>query len=64
MTKKLSKTEKFNFDSFSTKSAKIRYLTSKDWTRSEIAKELNILYQHVRNVQIAPVANPKEAIQK
>ncbi len=56
--KKLTKTQKFNVESMSTKSAKIRYLTSLDWTRSQIAKHLNILYQHVRNVQITPVKNP------
>ncbi|KKN19220.1 hypothetical protein LCGC14_0947890 [marine sediment metagenome] len=59
-TKKLTKSQKFNVDSFSTKSAKIRYLTNLDWTRSEISKYLNILYQHVRNVQITPVKNPTE----
>ncbi len=56
--RELTKKERFNFESMSTKSAKIRYLTSKDWKRSEIAKELKILYQHVRNVQITPVKNP------
>ena len=55
---KLNKTQRYNLDSFSTKSAKIRDLTSLDWKRSEIARELNILYQHVRNVQITPVKNP------
>lgn len=42
-----------------TTSSKIRFLTSLNWTRSQISKELNILYQHVRNVQITPVKNPK-----
>ncbi len=58
--KELTKSQKFNVESFSTKSAKIRYLTNLDWTRSEISKYLNILYQHVRNVQITPVKNPTE----
>lgn len=58
---KLNKSQRFNLESFSTKSAKIRYLTSLDWKRSQIAKELNILYQHVRNVQITPVKNPTES---
>jgi DNA-binding NarL/FixJ family response regulator len=40
------------------KSAKIRYLTAKGWSRSQIAGYLGIRYQHVRNVQITPVANP------
>ena len=38
-----------------TTSAKIRFLTAKDWTRSEIASKLKIRYQHVRNVQITPI---------
>lgn len=33
------------------KSSKIRYLTSKQYTRTQIAKILNIRYQHVKNVQ-------------
>ncbi len=40
------------------KSAKIRYLTALEWSRSQIASYLGILYQHVRNVQITPVKNP------
>ena len=55
---KLNKKQKFNVDSMSTKSAKIRYLSSLDWKRSEIAEYLKIRYQHVRNVQITPVKNP------
>ena len=35
-----------------TTSAKVRYLTSKNVSRSDIAKLLNIRYQHVRNVQV------------
>ena len=42
-----------------TKSSKIRYLNSKDWTRGQIAKYMEIRYQHVRNVLITPVKNPK-----
>ena len=38
-----------------TTSAKIRYLTSQNYTRSKIAKMLNIRYQHVRNVQLQPL---------
>ena len=33
-------------------SSKVRHLTSKGLTRSEISKILNIRYQHVRNVQV------------
>lgn len=62
--KKLNKSQRFNLESFSTKSAKIRYLNSMDWTRSEIRDELQILYQHVRNVLITPIKNPKESFAK
>jgi len=40
-------------------SAKIRFLDSKGYSRGRIAKELGIIYQHVRNVLITPVAKPK-----
>lgn len=40
---------------FKTTSAKIRYLNSKGVTRAEIAKTLNIRYQHVRNVLTQPL---------
>ena len=36
-------------------SAKIRYLTAEGLTRSQIASTLNIIYQHVRNVQLQPL---------
>lgn len=36
-------------------SAKVRYLTSLNFDRSEISKILNIRYQHVRNIQITPI---------
>ena len=38
------------FESLPTKSAKIRYLDSKGMSRAAIAKKMNIIYQHVRNV--------------
>jgi DNA-binding NarL/FixJ family response regulator len=41
-----------------TKSAQIRYLAEQGLTRYQIAKKLNIRYQHVRNVLISP---PKKA---
>lgn len=53
--KALSKNQKGTFDKLPSKSAKIRYLNSLDWSRSEIAKELGIRYQHVRNVLITPI---------
>ena len=42
-----------------TKSAKIRLLADHGVSRSEIARYLDIRYQHVRNVLIAP--RPKKA---
>lgn len=38
-----------------TKSAKIRKLNELGWTRSEIAKGLGLIYQHVRNVLTQPL---------
>jgi hypothetical protein len=37
-------------DLFKNKSNAIRYLASYEFTKSEIAKMLNLRYQHVRNV--------------
>lgn len=34
------------------KSAKVRYLDSQGWTRSQIKDKLGIRYQHVRNVLV------------
>jgi DNA-binding transcriptional regulator LsrR (DeoR family) len=44
-----------------TKVSQIRYLDSKGFTRSEIAKHLNIIYQHVRNELLRV---PKKAIEQ
>ena len=41
-----------------TTSAKIRALHRANFSRGQIAKALNIRYQHVRNVLITPVKNP------
>lgn len=38
-----------------TTSAKIRHLLSLNYKRSDIAKMLNIRYQHVRNVELMPI---------
>lgn len=43
-----------------TKSALIRKLAGEGKTRSEIAKMLNIRYQHVRNVLTAPLKTKAE----
>lgn len=55
----LTKSQTSHLNNLSTTSSKIRYLTGLGWKRSEIRDELGILYQHVRNVQITPVKNPK-----
>jgi len=38
-----------------TMASKIRYLSAKGYSRSEIAKKLQIRYQWVRNVLITPI---------
>lgn len=40
-------------------SAVIRHLASKGMSKGQIAKEIGKRYQHVRNVLLVPVANPK-----
>ena len=49
------KTIQYDPKDFPTKSAAIRHLNAQGWSRSEIAKVMNIRYQHVRNVLITPV---------
>lgn len=44
-----------DLSTIATVSGKIRALTAAGKTRSEIAKTLNIRYQHVRNVQLQPL---------
>lgn len=41
--------------SSATKSDKIRQLLASGMKRGEVAKTLNIRYQHVRNVEITPI---------
>jgi len=57
---KLTKDHTTALNACPTTSARIRYLTSLDWSRSDIAAKLNIRYQHVRNVQITPVKDPRK----
>lgn len=59
MTKALTKAQTNKIAGMPTTSAKIRYLASLDYKRGEIARHLGIRYQHVRNVLITPVKNPK-----
>jgi hypothetical protein len=47
--------DKAKLDAYKTKSEKIRYLDSCGFKRGQIAKELNIIYQHVRNVLVTPL---------
>lgn len=44
-----------------TKSGAIRALLAQGKTRGEVAKMLGVIYQHVRNVAITPIKNPKVA---
>ena len=53
--RKLTTAQSRKLGGLPTTSARIRYLTGLDWTRSEIATKLGIRYQHVRNVQITPL---------
>ena len=56
---KLNKKDQTTFNNLPTKSAKIRFLNTKNYTRSEIANTLNIRYQHVRNVLITPITKQR-----
>lgn len=44
---------------YGTKSQAIRELNAQGKTRKEIATILNIRYQHVRNVLITPIKQPR-----
>ncbi len=56
---KLSKDLQTSLDSMTTKSAKIRFLSADGMSRADIARTLDIRYQHVRNVLITPVKTPQ-----
>lgn len=58
--KKAQKYDEKKLESFAKTSTKVRYLASCQVSTSEIAKILNIRYQHVRNVLITPIKNPAE----
>ena len=60
MSKLNEKTIDKKLSTFKNVSTKIRYLDSVGYSRSQISKKLNIIYQHVRNVLITPITNPKE----
>lgn len=49
-----------HLETLTTTSSKIRYLLSEGLTRSQVSKKLNIIYQHVRNVEITPIKKQKD----
>ncbi len=59
-TKTLSKVQAKELAELPTTSARIRYLDSLGWSRSENAKKLGKLYQHIRNVLITPITTPRK----
>lgn len=61
-SKKLSKAQESTFAKMTTKSGKIRYLISQEWTRREIADKVGVIYQFVRNVELSVVKNPVDKI--
>jgi len=48
---------------YGTKSQMIRALAGEGMQRKDIAKLTGIRYQHVRNVLITPIKNPKVAVE-
>ena len=57
-TVKLSKGQANTYDKMTTKSGRIRYLTSLGWSRSQIKDKVGVIYQFVRNVQKMSVKDP------
>ena len=57
---KINTTDRTKLKNLPTTSARIRFLDSLKFSRSEIAVELNKRYQHVRNVLITPIKNEKK----
>ncbi len=53
-TVNITKAQQTAVDGLSTWSAKMRYLDSEGYSRSEIARTLGKRYQHVRNVLTSP----------
>jgi len=65
----LTKDQDKVFDTLTSTSGQIRYLTSINYTRGQIVALINdkrgpdakqLRYQHVRNVQLTPVTTPKD----
>ncbi len=59
-TAKLTSAQTKALNKLETKSAKIRYLTSLDWTRRQIADKVGVIYQFVRNVQVTQLTGSKK----
>lgn len=57
-TNDLSTEQTKTMNGLPTKSAKIRYLHSQGMTTGQIAKVLDIRYQHARNVLTQPLKRP------
>lgn len=55
----LSSTQLTHYNTLTTTSSKIRYLSSLNYTTSQISTHLQKRYQHIRNVLITPIKNPK-----
>lgn len=53
--KEEEKKEKIDLSNYPSKSAAIRDLASKNYSRAQIANLLDIRYQHVRNVLVTPL---------
>lgn len=51
----LTEAQQTVFDTLPTTSAKIRFMDSEGYTRSQIAKYLDKRYQHVREVLLRPL---------
>lgn len=61
-TIKLNKSQVDYLSNCTTKSGRIRYLLSIGWSRSQVAKEVGVIYQFVRNVELSVVKNPVDKI--
>ena len=48
---KLTKSQNTSYGKLPSKSAKIRFLTERGWTRRQIADKVGVIYQFVYNVQ-------------
>lgn len=59
---KLSKAQETTYDKLTTKSGRIRYLTSMGWSRSQIKDKVGVIYQFVRNVQLMKVKSPVDKV--